>query len=63
MEIIFERAPEVIIDTSDNGRGALRGRSDVGPWDRWPFLPAVERAGSTGWTPSASSFPAPACRR
>jgi iron complex transport system substrate-binding protein len=42
MEIIFERAPEVIIDTSDNGKGALRGRV-VGPWDRWPFLPAVEK--------------------
>ncbi len=41
MEIIFERAPEVIIDTSDNGDGALRGRVP-GPWDRWPFLPAVE---------------------
>lgn len=41
MEIIFERAPEVIIDTSDNGMDALRGRR-VGPWDRWPFLPAVE---------------------
>jgi len=42
MEVIFERAPEVIIDTSDNGDGALRGRV-AGPWDRWPFLPAVEK--------------------
>jgi iron complex transport system substrate-binding protein len=42
MEIIFERAPEVIIDTSDNGKGALRGRV-VGPWARWRFLPAVEK--------------------
>jgi len=42
MEIIFERAPEVIIDTSENGDGALRGRQP-GPWDRWPFLPAVEK--------------------
>jgi ABC-type Fe3+-hydroxamate transport system substrate-binding protein len=41
MEIILERAPEVIIDTSDNGEGALRGRV-AGPWSRWPFLPAVE---------------------
>jgi iron complex transport system substrate-binding protein len=41
LEIIFERAPEVIIDTSDNGSDALRGRG-AGPWDRWPFLPAVE---------------------
>jgi len=42
MEIILERAPEVIIDTSDNGEGALRGRV-AGPWERWPFLPAVEQ--------------------
>ena len=42
MEIILERAPEVIIDTSDNSDGALRGRV-VGPWGRWPFLPAVEK--------------------
>ena len=41
MEIIFERAPEVIVDTSDNGDDALRGRA-AGPWGRWPFLPAVE---------------------
>ncbi len=41
MEIILERAPEVVVDTSDNGDGALRGRA-VGPWDRWPFLPAVK---------------------
>jgi ABC-type Fe3+-hydroxamate transport system substrate-binding protein len=42
MEVILERAPEVIIDTSDNGEGALRGR-EAGPWSRWPFLPAVEQ--------------------
>jgi iron complex transport system substrate-binding protein len=41
MEVILERAPEVIVDTSDNGEGALRGRV-AGPWERWPFLPAVE---------------------
>jgi iron complex transport system substrate-binding protein len=40
LEVIFERAPEVIIDTSDNGKQALRGRVR-GPWSRWPFLPAV----------------------
>jgi ABC-type Fe3+-hydroxamate transport system substrate-binding protein len=40
MEIILERAPEVIVDTSDNGTDALRGRT-TGPWSRWPFLPAV----------------------
>jgi iron complex transport system substrate-binding protein len=41
MEVILERAPEVIIDTSDNTDRALRGRVS-GPWERWPFLPAVE---------------------
>jgi iron complex transport system substrate-binding protein len=41
LEVVLERAPEVIIDTSDNGTGALRGRA-TGPWARWPFLPAVE---------------------
>jgi ABC-type Fe3+-hydroxamate transport system substrate-binding protein len=42
MEIILERAPEVIVDTSDNGESALRGRM-AGPWSRWPFLPAVQQ--------------------
>jgi iron complex transport system substrate-binding protein len=41
MEVILERAPEVIVDTSENGRGARRGRVP-GSWARWPFLPAVE---------------------
>ena len=40
MEIILERRPEVIIDTSINREGALRGRQP-GPWGKWPFLPAV----------------------
>lgn len=40
LEAILERRPEVIIDTSDNNPGALRGRRN-GAWGRWPFLPAV----------------------
>jgi len=40
LEAILERMPEVIIDTSDNRRGAPRGRA-VGAWGRWEFLPAV----------------------
>lgn len=40
LETILERRPEVIIDTSDNRRGATRGRQR-GYWGRWPFLPAV----------------------
>ena len=40
LETILERAPEVIIDTSDNRPGAPRGRQ-AGPWGEWAFLPAV----------------------
>jgi len=42
VEAILERLPEVIVDSSDNGGGALRGRQ-LGGWGRWPFLPAVEQ--------------------
>ncbi len=41
-EAVLERMPEVIVDTSDNGPSAPRGRLN-GDWDRWPFLPAVEQ--------------------
>ncbi len=40
LETIIEREPQVIIDTSDNRPGALRGRL-IGSWGRWKFLPAV----------------------
>ncbi|MBD3867031.1 MAG: ABC transporter substrate-binding protein [Acidobacteria bacterium] len=40
LETMLQRLPEVIIDTSDNGPDALRGRLP-GPWDTWDFLPAV----------------------
>jgi iron complex transport system substrate-binding protein len=40
VEAMLERMPEVIIDTSDNRPGALRGREN-GSWDQWSFLPAV----------------------
>ena len=40
MEIILERLPEVIIDTSINSEGPLRGRQP-GSWGKWAFLPAV----------------------
>ena len=42
MEAALERMPEVIVDTSDNGASALRGRVS-GTWGRWEFLPAVQR--------------------
>jgi iron complex transport system substrate-binding protein len=41
MESMLQRMPEVIIDTSDNRPGAVRGRMP-GPWARWKFLPAVK---------------------
>jgi len=41
MEAALERMPDVIIDTSDNGPAALRGRL-AGEWARWEFLPAVQ---------------------
>ena len=40
MEAMLQRLPDVIIDTSDNGPDAIRGRR-AGPWETWDFLPAV----------------------
>lgn len=40
LEAVLERAPEVIVDTSDNGADAPRGRT-LGAWERWGVLPAV----------------------
>jgi iron complex transport system substrate-binding protein len=42
VEAILERMPEVIVDSSDNREGALRGR-EAGEWAKWEFLPAVEQ--------------------
>lgn len=42
LESVLSRRPEVIIDTSDNRPAVPRGRR-LGDWERWPFLPAVER--------------------
>lgn len=42
MEAVLERLPDVIIDTSDNGPRALRGRVH-GDWGQWEFLPAVKQ--------------------
>lgn len=41
LEVALERLPEVVVDTSDNRPGALRGRQP-GSWGRWEFLPAVQ---------------------
>lgn len=40
MEAILERAPEIIIDTSDNRPNSRRGRA-AADWARFEFLPAV----------------------
>lgn len=40
-EVALERLPEVIIDTSDNRPGALRGMI-AGVWGKWDFLPAIK---------------------
>ena len=41
LEAVLERLPQVIVDSSDNRPGALRGRA-AGSWSAFGFLPAVE---------------------
>lgn len=41
LETVLEKLPEVIIDTSFNQEGAIRGRQ-AGHWGKWPFIPAVQ---------------------
>lgn len=58
VEAALERRPEVIVDSSDNRPGALRGRAP-GNWGQWPFLPAVG-AGRVFWVdPTRLSIPGP----
>jgi iron complex transport system substrate-binding protein len=58
VEAALARGPEVVIDTSDNRQGALRGRA-AGAWGQWPFLPAVT-AGRVYWVdPTRISIPGP----
>jgi iron complex transport system substrate-binding protein len=40
MEVILQRLPQVILDSSDNHPGTRSGRR-LGAWADWPFLPAV----------------------
>jgi len=42
LEAVLGKMPDVIIDTSDNGPGALRG-IEPGSWGSWDFLPAVRK--------------------
>jgi len=41
LEVILDRMPEVILDTSDNSPGVPRG-ARAGTWGQWTFLPAVQ---------------------
>ena len=58
LEAMLERMPEIIIDTSDNRPDALRGRVN-GPWDQWPFLPAVAKERVFWVDPVRLSIPGP----
>lgn len=56
MEAVLERMPEVIVDSSDNRPGALRGRRP-GRWGQWPFLPAVAADRVYGVDPGRLAIP------
>ena len=58
MESMLERMPEVIIDTSDNRPGALRGHQN-GAWAQWSFLPAVAQNRVYWVEPSRLVIPGP----
>jgi iron complex transport system substrate-binding protein len=56
IEAVLERQPEVIVDTSDNRPGALRGRV-AGAWGEWEFLPAVRDGAVHQVDPSRLAIP------
>jgi ABC-type Fe3+-hydroxamate transport system substrate-binding protein len=58
LEAALARRPEVIVDSSDNRPGALRGRA-LGPWAEWPFLPAVAERRVYWVDPARLSIPGP----
>ncbi len=58
LEAALARRPEVIVDSSENRPGALRGRV-LGDWGRWPFLPAVEERRVYFVDPARLSIPGP----
>jgi iron complex transport system substrate-binding protein len=58
LEAALGRRPEVLLDVSENLRGAARGRR-VGEWGRWPFLPAVAAERVHFVDPSRLSVPGP----
>jgi iron complex transport system substrate-binding protein len=58
LESVLARRPQVIVDTSDNRPGALRG-AVAGEWGHWPFLPAVSEGRVYHLDPSQLSIPGP----
>jgi len=58
LEAMLERAPEVIVDSSDNHPGVVRGLV-AGPWGRWPFLPAVREGRVASVDPWRLTIPGP----
>lgn len=58
LEAMLERRPEVILDSSDNRPGAVRGRV-LGAWAQWPFLPAVAERRVYGLDPAGLLVPGP----
>jgi ABC-type Fe3+-hydroxamate transport system substrate-binding protein len=58
LEAALARRPEVILDSSENRPGALRGRA-LGDWRRWPFLPAVAERRVYFVDPVRLSIPGP----
>ena len=58
LEAALARRPEVIVDSSENRPGAMRGRA-LGDWGRWPFLPAVAERRVYFVDPVRLSIPGP----
>lgn len=58
LEAMLERAPEVILDSSDNRPGVVRGLL-AGPWERWEFLPAVREGRVASVDPWRLTIPGP----
>jgi ABC-type Fe3+-hydroxamate transport system substrate-binding protein len=58
LEAMLARRPEVIVDLSDNRRGARRGQA-AGAWSAWPFLPAVAEGRVWFVDPIRLSIPGP----
>ncbi len=58
LEAMLERAPEVVIDSSDNRPDVERGIV-LGAWGRWPFLPAVRTGRVASVDPWRISIPGP----